>query len=141
MTKTELLERYNKGARDFSDADLSGADLSGADLRGTCLDPMVPPNCGTSDFETIDGEQWCVGYRTQNSPHMEGDGYQVGELYEAPIFSTADTECHPGIFVLPTVKSAQKWGPEIVKVIFRPWECHRAGDKWRVRRLIVWSDE
>jgi hypothetical protein len=120
-------------------ANLRGADLTGADLGGTVLDSMAAPNGNCEDFH-MDGGRWAIGYRTKNSPHLGGDGYTVGELVEAPYFSTCSTECHPGIFVLPTIRESLEWGEEIVRVIFRPWECHRAGSKWRVRWLIVWEE-
>ena len=118
---------------------LQGTNLQGADLSSTCLDPMTAPNAQVAGFEEIDGG-WCLGYRTKNSPYMRANLYVVGEYREAPVFSTSGTECHPGIFVLPTIKEAWVWGNDIVSVIFRPWECHKAGSKWRVRWLIVWSD-
>jgi hypothetical protein len=99
---------------------------------------MASPNCDVSNFEKMG--DWCIGYRTKNSPQLGGDSYIIGDLREAPYFSVSKTECHPGIFVLPTKERALKWGTKIVKVIFREWECHRAGDKWRVRWLIVWED-
>jgi hypothetical protein len=71
---------------------------------------------------------------------MNGPAYEVGELRESPYFSTAPTECHPGLYVCPTMSRALEWGDQIMKVIFRPWECHKAGDKYRVRWLIVWED-
>ena len=37
MTAKEFVESYDKGARDFRDANLSGADLRGANLRGADL--------------------------------------------------------------------------------------------------------
>ena len=118
---------------------LCGANLNGADLTSTCLDPMVAPNAQVEDFEEIDGG-WCSGYRTKNSPYMSANLYVVGEYREARIFSTADDACHPGIYVAPTTSKARLHGDDIVSVIFRPWECHKAGRKWRVRWLIVWSD-
>lgn len=124
---------------DLSGADLTRANLYGANLHGTCLDPMTPPNGDAEEFETVDDGQWCVGYRTANSPWMHGPGYNVGGLYEAPVFSVSNTECHPGIFVCPTVESAKECGDEIIKVIFRPWECHHVGEKHRVTWLIVWD--
>jgi hypothetical protein len=125
---------------DLSSANLRYADLRYADLNNTNLDPMVSPNGKIETFELIDDDQWAIGYRTSNSPQMGGANYTVGELKEAPIFSTSKMECHPGIFVLPTIEQAREWGDKVVKVIFRPWECHRAGKKWRVRWLIVWSE-
>jgi len=120
-------------------ANLYGANLSGANLGETCLDPMRPPNGDVEGFELIDDGEWAVGYRTGSSPHLGGPGYQIGESYVAPVFSTSDTECHPGLFVCPSVEAAQKWGSDIIKVIFRPWDCHKAGEKHRVREFIVWA--
>jgi hypothetical protein len=130
----------NLGGADLEGADLRGADLyraslawanlKGADLRGTYLDPTNTPNGDVDGFELIDNGQWCVGYRTKHSPHMSGQElYQVGQLREAPVFSTC-----------PTIKEALDWGSPLVKVIFRPWECHHANDKHRVTWFIVWED-
>jgi len=124
----------------LTDTKLSGANLSGAVTRGTVLDPVNTPNAEVSAFREIrdrNNTTWCIGYRTSNSPNMSGPPYLAGELREAPIFSTAPTDCHPGIFVCPTLEDAKDWGDDVVKVIFRPEECHRAGGKWRVRWLIV----
>jgi hypothetical protein len=141
MESFELIDRYKKGKRDFIGAHLRGADLSGAEISGTCLDPTEAPNGNCDGFSIIDGGQWAIGYRTKNSPHMTNQSpYDVGQLREAPIFSTDDTECHPGLFVCPTIGEAKRWGDTIVRVIFRPWECHRAGNKHRVTWFIVWED-
>lgn len=148
MVKIELIERYAMGQRDFQGAKLQraklqgaklqGANLRGANLQNTCLDPMNRPNGDVEGFElTSDG--WAIGYRTVNSPHVGGPGYVVGQAYQAPVFSTCSTDCHPGIFVSRTIEAALEWGSSVVKVIFRPWECHRAGAKWRVRELIAWE--
>ena len=125
---------------------LRDADLRDADLRDTCLDPLAPPNGNCDAFTDLE-PGWKVGYRTKNSPYMDGPQYIVGELREAPVFSTAPTDCHPGIFVCPTIDAVHQWlhsqkfmACPVVSVIFRPWECHRAGDKYRVRWCIVWED-
>lgn len=45
MEAKELLEKYNTGERDFSEANLSGADLSGANLDFSCW----PLWCGSKN--------------------------------------------------------------------------------------------
>jgi len=143
LHEADLSEADLRGAKlhgaNLHEADLSEADLRGADLSETCLDPMQPPNGDVKGFELIDGGNWAVGYRTCDSPHLGGPGYQIGESYVVPVFSTSGTECHPGLFVCPSVEAAQKWGSDIIKVIFRPWDCHKAGEKHRVREFIVWE--
>jgi hypothetical protein len=133
------LSWVNLRGADLRGADLYRADLSWANISDTCLGPMRPPNGDVKGFELIDGGNWAVGYRTGGSPHLGGPGYQTGESYAAPVFSTSDTECHPGLFVCPSVEAARKWGSDIIKVIFRPWDCHKAGAKHRVREFIVWE--
>lgn len=144
------LRPANLKGSDLSRANFKGAALSGANLGNTILDPTNVPNGDISGFELINNGKWAVGYRTKKSPFMINPDYDVGNLVEAPFFSTCSTGCHPGIFVLPTVEAVKEFlifnsfvshfENEIVKVIFRPWECHRAGDKWRVKWLIVWED-
>lgn len=117
-------------------AHLGGADLKGAHLAGTCLDPAAAPNGDCARFKGSPG--WRYGYRTASSPVMGGPGYVVGHLYEAPVFSVARTECHPGLYVCPTIDGAKARGAgPIVRVRFRAPDCHSAGDKWRVRRFAV----
>jgi hypothetical protein len=152
LREADLREANLRGA-DLWGADLRGANLRGANLReanlreanlweanleNTCLDYIKYANGEVDGFETLP-IGWCVGYRTADSPHLGGPEYQEGELRECTIFSVSDTECHPGIFVLPKIEDVKQWGNTVVKVIFRPWECHKAGSKWRVRWLIVWE--
>ena len=111
-------------------ADLGGADLSGADLSGTCLDPGNAPNADVSGFEVHNG--FVVGYRTPHSPCMGGPGYSRGGWYEAPWFSTSDTDCHPGLYLHP-----ERWWEDDIAVRTLPELVHRAGDKWRCRRFVV----
>lgn len=51
MDREELLKRYSRGERDFSDANLSGADLSGAYLRGADLRNA---SLVDADFKNVD---------------------------------------------------------------------------------------
>ena len=131
---------------DLTEADLVGADLTGADLSDTCLDPMNTPNGDCGGFELIDNGRWVIAYRTAYSPVAATNRYRVGEEYTAPWFSVSDTECHPGLYVSPNKKSLEKFlvkqnrtREPIIRVIFRPWDCHRAGSQYRVRSFIVWS--
>jgi len=132
------------GAR-LDNTRLVWADLTGADLTDTILDPMRAPNGKTAEFETIrdsNNTEWCVGYRTKDSPRLGTPEYEVGELRTAPWFSTGDDKCHPGIYVVPNVDAlgaGDSLGP-YVKVMFRPEECHEACGQWRVRWLIVVSE-
>jgi hypothetical protein len=138
------LNRANLRGANLSGACLGGANLSGAnlgraDLSGTCLDQTNKPNM-IGKFEEFESG-WLIGYRTKNSPHGFDTGpYKVGQERWAHQFSTDDTECHPGLFICPTIDEAKDWGNTIVSVIFRPWELHKAGNKHRVRWFIVWED-
>ena len=126
---------------DLQGADLQGASLEGADLSDTVLDFRNIPNAEVGDFSQQDG--WCIGYRTKMSQYVSDTEYRVGEEYTALVFSTGTTECHPGIFVLPDFATAlhlDRTGHGVVKVCFRPYHCHKAGDKWRVTELIVLED-
>ena len=123
-------------------ANLRGANLRGADLRSTCLDPSNTPNGLCSEFEQVDG--MCVGYRTQKALFKAETTYESGKTYEAPFFSTADTECHPGLYVCPSEEDVSRFcesygKPDysVIKVVFYPEDCHKAGSKWRVKRLTV----
>ena len=124
----------------LSEADLRGANLRGADLRGaylseTCLDPTNSPNGQVTGYEP-DGD-YLIGYRTQDSPYLGGNGYQPGQTYKAPYFSTSDTDCHPGLYSFPTLKAARQEHPD--KVYIRVWvkaeETHQAGRKWRHKKF------
>jgi hypothetical protein len=127
----------------FRGNNLIGIDLSKANLCGTVLDPMAIPNGQADKFERLDG--WCVGYRTKDSPFIGSNVYKVGEWYQAPIFSVCETECHPGLYVFP--KKGNVWeytnfdiGHGTIKVLFKDYDCHKAGDKYRVREFLVWED-
>ena len=125
-------------------ADLNGADLGGADLTGTCLDPVNTPNADVAGFE-LDADGYVVGYRTAGSPTMGGPGYEIGRRYESPWFSTAPTECHPGIYLFPTVAALRQFARRdaaylnqtIVQVRTLPEAVHHAGTKWRARWIEV----
>lgn len=135
--------------------DLRGADLRGANLRdvylqdvdltmvkldNTCLDPMAAGNCYAWGYEkhvTRSGQVWCRGYRTRRQPLMKGPDYVDGCWYEAPIFSVADTDCHPGLHVCATAEDAEQWGSQVISVWFREVDLHHAISKDRVRSFWV----
>ena len=119
-------------------ANLRWASLYGADLSGTCLDPANKANADVADFvETLPGGR-IVGYRSRACPHI--GGYRVGRIYGADFFSTSDTECHPGLYLWPTLEMARNWsgaGAELVKVVANPEHTHKTGSKWRTRWFEV----
>lgn len=124
------LFRANLAGANLAGADLAGADLVRANLTGTVLDPINQPNGDTIEFEIITtraNHQWVVGYRTSDSPMVGGPGYRPGQYYEAPYFSTADTACHPGLYLRPHKEDGD------ITVYARPWDVHHAGDKYRAK--------
>jgi hypothetical protein len=125
-------------------ADLSGANLSWADLRDTVLDPARPASGAGVEFERDpDDPDYVFGYRTQRSTCVGASRYEVGQHYEAPLFSVCpDTECHPGLYLWPTLEMALEWrrrwsGGEIIKVRVLAADVHHVGDKWRCRAFDV----
>ena len=145
-----ILLRADLRWADLSGADLSGADLRwadlrwadlcvanlyGADLRQTCLDPDNMPSGADDSFKRVRG--YVIGYRTRKAGHI--DQYRDGRYYSADVFSTDDTECHPGLYLWPTLALAKSWSPneELIKVRTRPTEVHKAGSKWRCRWFEV----
>jgi len=117
-------------------ADLSGANLSGAGVSKTCLDPDNTPNGKAAAFEGTENGR-VIGYRTRQAGHI--DKYRDGRYYSADVFSTADTECHPGLYLWPTLAAAEDWSPsqEIITVETEPGEIHKAGSKYRCRWFYV----
>jgi hypothetical protein len=129
------LSRANLSGADLSWANLSRANLYGAKVSETHLDPERAPNAEVSEFEQQDG--YVIGYRTRNAGHI--DKYRDGRVYSADWFSTADTECHPGLYLWPSLKHAQNYsGPvEFIRVRTKPADVHKAGGKWRCRWFEV----
>ena len=130
------LSSADLSSADLSSADLSSANLSGANLSKTCLDPENAPNSPTG-FEPIDGG-FVVGYRTRKAGHI--DKYRDGRIYSADWFSTADTDCHPGLYLWPTLQQAKDYtreNCEYIKVKTRQSDIHKAGGKYRCRWFEV----
>ena len=68
----------------------------------------------------------------------------MGQTYIAPVFSTSETDCHPGLFVCRTEEEVRVFCVEhnqdpgtIIKVQMKRKDVHRAGKKWRVREFKV----
>jgi hypothetical protein len=119
---------------------LQGANLRRAKLENTILDPTNIPQGKVNLFEKL-GKNWLIGYRTKNSPVIDKKHvYEIGELYEANAFSTSKTDCHPGLFVCPTIEEVlKKYKPPIIKVIFQSYDLHSTVNKHRVHWFIVWE--
>ena len=87
-------------------------------------------------FEQADG--FVIGYRTRKAGHI--DEYRDGRYYSADWFSTCpETECHPGLYLWPTVEAARGWSPNaaLIRVRTKPGEVHHVGSKWRCRWFEV----
>jgi len=143
LTHAILIEanvtQANLTRADLTRADLFQANLAGAIVKGTCLDPDNEPNQDIEGFEHC-GE-FVVAYRTREARHI--DKYRDGRTYSADVFSTADTECHPGLYICPTVTQVKEFAvdQEIIRVHVRPRDVHRAGSKWRCREFFVVGKE
>jgi hypothetical protein len=138
------LTRTRLSGANLSGADLSYAKLSGADLTrtrlwktnvaNTCLDPNNQPNGDIAGFERCG--RYVVGYRSRQAGHI--DKYRDGRTYTADWFSIADTECHPGLYIWPTIEASLAWIDGYhIRVYVLPEDVHRAGAKWRCRMFKV----
>jgi len=136
---TSLSGAYLSGANLYR-ANLSGANLSGANLSNTVLDPNATLNTPT-DWPEID-EGYAIGYRTREAGHI--DKYRDGRFYSADFFSVCTTECHPGLYLWPTLRHAKEYSVnkvEIIKVRTKLSEIHQAGNKYRCRWFEVVGSE
>ena len=119
----------------LTEANLLRANLSGANLHETCLDPDNKPNREITGFQKSK-EGLVIGYRTQKAGHI--DKYRVGQYYSADWFSTAETECHPGLYLWPTLEKSLDWSnATTIKVRTREDMIHKAGNKWRCKWFEV----
>ena len=77
-------------------------------------------------------------YRTERSMHIDERLYKVGVEYAAPVFSVADTSCHPGLYfaTLEYIKETYAY-INVVKVRIALKDAFRAGYKYRCRRFTV----
>jgi len=119
-------------------ANLRSANLTSANLRKTILDPEKPANEKIDGFE-MDENGNVFGYRTRKAGHI--DRYRDGWTYSADFFSVCEkTECHPGLYLWPTLEMAQDYSGkdnEFIKVIAPVVHVHKAGSKWRCRWFTV----
>ena len=130
------LREANLREADLFGANLYGADLRETDLSGTCLNHSNEANGDTAEFQQYKGR--IIGYRSKVTPHV-GE-YYVGRVYGADFFSTSDTECHPGLYLWPTLLGARAWSGDsvkLIKVLADPEHTHKAGSKWRTRWFEV----
>jgi len=129
----------NLGDADLRNANLRGANLYGANLSGTCLDSENKPNGDVAGFRHREDRRYVIGYRTRRAGHIPE--YKNGQHYSADWFSTADTECHPGLYIWLTLALAREWSKEpLIRVSVRVKDIHKAGDKWKCRSFEVLGD-
>ena len=145
LRRTNLSEVDLRGT-DLSETNLSGADLSGTNLRGvnlykacvsgTVLDPDNAVNNDVKAFKYY-SKGFVIGYRTRKAGHISK--YQDGRTYSADWFSTCKTECHPGLFVWPTIKQVRDFSGnvECISVKIPKKHIHKAGSKYRCRWFTV----
>ena len=102
-----------------------------------CLDPNNKPNGDCRGFKSI-GHGYVVGYRTRTTS-AAGGILVNGRIYGAEVFSTSDTECHPGWYLWPTLEAAKKFSGnvEYVKVKTKKTAVHKTGSKWRAQWIEI----
>ena len=130
------LSEANLSEANLSEADLRWANLSEANLTNTVLDPTNIPNIPTE----FGKGPIIYGYRTRKAGHI--DIYRDGWTYSADWFSTCETECHPGLYLWPTLKEAIIFSgedKEFIKVEAKLQHTHKAGSKYRTRWFKVIS--
>jgi len=146
LQRAYLQGAYLQGAY-LQGADLGGAYLQGADLGDTCLagiPGVTPAALSWHGWEVRDG--WVYGWRTARSIHVGSHEYVPG-IHVAPLLSTDEhTDCHPGIYMLPTEMAARAVNPSMAVVRCRA-RCEdvvmlRAVAKGlRTRSLEIQGDE
>ena len=134
LTRANLTGADLTGA-DLTRANLTWANLTGADLTGTCLDPDNRPTGADDSFEIQNG--YAIGYRTEIAGHI--DRYRIGRFYSADFFSTSETECHPGLYLWPTLRQSigYRGNVPMIKVRTRPEAIHKVGSKYRCQWFEV----
>lgn len=142
--KRANLRDANLRNADLREAHLSDANLSDANLSDTCLDPSraIPE---IDDVHLVAAgleprsDGYVYGWRTARSQHHGDTEYTPGQTYEAPIFSVANTPCHPGVYLAGAARLAEAYPREpIVRVRCRREDIHAAaGGKFRARRIEV----
>jgi hypothetical protein len=131
------LNGANLNGADLNGTDLYAANLSRANLSRTYIDPNNKPNAEVTGFQR-DADGFIIGFRTRKTSHI--DEYRDGRCYSADWFSTAATECHPGLYLWPTLDASRGYSgvnAEIIRVRTKPECVHHAGDKWRCQWFEV----
>jgi hypothetical protein len=116
--------------------DLRLADLSSANLSDTCIDPLAEPNSECNRFAR--SGRYRIGYRTRIAGHV--GQYINRRTYTADFFSVSDTECHPGLYIWPTLEHCREYSGrniEFIRVYVLAEDIHKAGAKWRCRMFRV----
>ncbi len=143
LSGADLREANLQGAY-LQETDLYDTNLTGANITSTVLDPRNTPNRDYNAFKEVDGD-YIIGYRTKR--RLNSGHYSIGEKVKAPYFSTCTTECHPGLYLYPTVAmvldfqrgNPNSCGPVIV-VRTKKTDIHKAGKKWRCKEFEVLSE-
>jgi hypothetical protein len=142
LSGADLSEANLQGAC-LQETDLYGTNLTRARITGTVLDPRNTLNMEYKGFKE-DGD-YIIGYRTKR--RLNSGHYSIGEKVKAPYFSTCTTECHPGLYLYPTIEmvlnfqrgNPNSWGPIIV-VRTKKTDIHKAGKKWRCKEFEVLAE-
>jgi len=130
--------RANLARAALDETTLFMTNLAEANLDETVLDPKRNPNGNCENFKALD-KDWVLGYRTRQTS-AAGEILIDDRIYGAEIFSTCETECHPGWYLWPTLEAAIKFSggeKEFIEVKARKIDIHRAGTKWRSRAIWV----
>jgi hypothetical protein len=123
----------NMQSVNFVGADLWGVNFFNAALTATCLDPNNKPNGLADEFDVENG--YVVGYRSRIAGHIPE--YIIGQTYGSTWFSTCKTECHPGLYICPTIKQAKAFSNDLIKVYTKAEDIHKAWSKYRCRWFKV----
>jgi uncharacterized protein YjbI with pentapeptide repeats len=137
LQRANLL-RANLSGANLTKANLTETNFHEAYLSGTCLDPEKnTPETDLSAFEKMD--DYLIGYRTNNSAIIDPSNlYKVGEKYKSPYFSVCTkTECHPGLYIFPTLQQAEELGGKIIRVRALIKDTLKAGNKYRTKEFVV----
>jgi hypothetical protein len=134
------LSRANLSGANLSDANLSDANLSGANLSKTVIDPTNKSNQDAKGFRAITKQKgWVYGYRTR-ATSAAGLVLKDDRIYGTEVFSTCETECHPGWYLWPTLADSKGYRDpkgDHIRVKARVIDIHHAGTKWRSRAIWV----
>lgn len=145
--------RANLTGANLSFTNIEGANFTGANLTDTCLDPQAKlPSLDLGGDEkafaanakaTENDPEFLYGWRTASSRFCKTKGrfisYEPGCEYVAPWFSVSKADCHPGLYLAPSVKWLEKkgyQGPYIMVKALKT-ETIKAGEKYRCKRFWV----